>query len=101
MLTMLTMIVACTSAHAQKGDSAYYLAVSKGQVVTLDQMNAFHESDNIISTTVNASTPNEKTVIFYNQTPADYAVYTFYILRDNYVIKSRCIRVYYPKTAKK
>lgn len=100
LLTIMFVLIGL-SVIAQKGDSAYYLSVSNGQIVTLTQVDGFHESDDIICNSVNKATPSETTMIFYNQTPADYAVYVWYVLRDNIVIKSRCVRVYYPKTAKK
>lgn len=83
--------------HKNTNDSVYFLSVSKGEAVTFEDMDLFHESDYMINNVETDTTRRERIVIFYNDTPVNFCVYSIYILQEKKVIKSRCIRVYYKK----
>lgn len=90
MTVFLLFLVAV--AKAQERDDIYYLPIGKG-ITTARDMFVFHESDYILSCNKNAYADNEVVVVFYNDTPKDFSVYIFYVVKDGIVIKSRYCKI--------
>ena len=93
MTGLLLMMTAFTS-KAQKMDSLYYYQTHKGKIISLDDVYTLHESDFLLSHTVNGQDSSESIFIFYNDTPVNFEVYIFYVVRGSVVISSRCVKIY-------
>ena len=97
-LTGLIIVLSAFTSKAQKADSLLYLQTHKGKTITLNDVQTFHESDWLISIDTNKiddiRADQESVIIFYNDSPVNYAVYIFYIIREDVVISSRFVKIY-------